>query len=225
MLPAFLEFLIHIDENLPAAIQSLGPWSYLFMCLIIVLETGMIVTSFLPGDSLLFVAGTAASGGFLDIRWLIPTFVAAGILGDMLNYWIGSHIGIAFFRRRFSGLVRRGYVGRTSRYFAKYGGKTILFARFVPLVRTFAPFLAGVGKMDYRRFMIYNVLGAVVWSTFMVLVGYYLGTFLTPYIPVIVTLMLVFTAGTILAILFMIVRSLATGPEEGWEDEDPCRTK
>lgn len=225
MLPAVLEFLIHIDENLPAAIQSFGSWSYVFMGLIIVLETGMIITSFLPGDSLLFVAGTAASGGFLDIVWLIPTFVAAGILGDMLNYWIGSHIGIGFFRRRFSGLVRRGYIGRTSRYFAKYGGKTILFARFVPLVRTFAPFLAGVGRMEYRRFMVYNVLGALIWSSFMVLVGFYLGTFLTPYVPTIVTLMLIFTIATILAILFMIVRSLATEPEEGWEEEDPCRVK
>ncbi len=225
MLPAVLEFLIHIDENLPLAIEAFGPWSYLFMGLIIVLETGIIITSFLPGDSLLFVAGTAASGGFLDIRWLIPTFIAAGILGDMLNYWIGGHIGIGFFRRRFPGLVRRGYIGRTSRYFGKYGGKTILFARFVPLVRTFAPFLAGVGRMEYRRFMVYNVLGAIIWSSVIVLSGYFLGAFLTPYIPIIVTLMLVFTLGTILLILFMIVRSLATEPEEGWEEEDPCRAK
>ncbi len=224
MFQSGLQFLIHLDDNLAAAIQSFGPWTYLFMCLIIVLETGMIITSFLPGDSLLFVAGTAASGGFLELRWLIPTFVAAGFLGDMLNYHIGSHVGIGFFRRRFPGLVRRGAIARTSRYFEKYGGKTILFARFVPLVRTFAPFLAGMGRMHYRRFMFYNLVGAIIWSTFMVLAGYFLGTFLQPYIPVIVTLMLAFTFGTILVILIMIIKALSMEPEPGW-DEEPGQGK
>jgi membrane-associated protein len=173
----FIDLVLHIDKYLPGIIESYGFWTYLILFAIIFCETGLVVAPYLPGDSLLFVAGTLAGAGYLNIEALIVILLAAAILGDTLNYWIGNRIGLGFFCERYPNLVRKEYIDRTNGFFEKYGGATIFVARFVPLVRTFAPCLAGIGTMQYRRFLIWNVLGAIAWSFSLVLAGYYLGTF------------------------------------------------
>jgi membrane-associated protein len=149
-------------------------WTNLILFLIVFAETGLVITPFLPGDSLLFAAGTFAALGSLDPGLLILLLTAAAILGDTVNYWVGAYIG----PRAFTGDIRwlkREYLERTHAFYEKHGGKTIILARFIPIIRTFAPFVAGVGAMTYSRFLLYNVVGGVVWVTLFVLAGYYFG--------------------------------------------------
>lgn len=176
MLPGLIDLFLHLDQNLPLVIEQYGIATYLLLFAIIFLETGLVVTPFLPGDSLLFVAGVVAAAGHLDPFLLLAVFIAGAILGDTANYWIGNFLGLRVFQRRFPEIVRQEYIDRTYDFFERYGGLAIFIARFVPLVRTFAPFLAGVGTMCYRRFLLYNVLGAVAWSVVLVAAGYFLGT-------------------------------------------------
>lgn len=168
-------FILHFDEQLANIIQLFGPFSYIILFLIVFAETGFVVTPFLPGDSLLFAAGALAGGGFLNI-WLVyfPLLLAA-ILGDTVNYWIGHHLGKRAFSRENSRIFNKEYLEKTEQFYKKYGKKTIIIARFVPIVRTFAPFVAGVGKMDYSTFISYNVIGAFLWITSMAFLGYFLG--------------------------------------------------
>jgi len=175
MFPAILEFLIHIDQNLAIIVDQYGFWTYFILFVIIMLETGLVVAPFLPGDSLLFVAGAMAATGTLDIYWLFVVFITAAIVGDTINYWVGNYLGLQVIMKRFPNLIKKEYVARTYGYFEKYGGKTIFIARFIPVVRTVAPFLAGVGSMNYRRFLIYNVAGAFAWTVVVVLAGYLFG--------------------------------------------------
>jgi len=168
---------LHLDKYLGDIIATYDTWTYLLLFLVIFMETGFVVTPFLPGDSLLFAAGTFASpalGSPLNIWILLFILVFAAILGDTVNYWIGHFIG----PRAFSGNIRflkKEYLDRTHEFFEKYGGKTIVIARFVPIVRTFAPFVAGVGAMNYGRFLMYNVVGAVAWVLLFTLAGYFFG--------------------------------------------------
>ncbi len=168
-------FILHFDEQLANIIQLFGPFSYIILFLIVFAETGFVVTPFLPGDSLLFAAGALAGGGFLNI-WLVyfPLLLAA-ILGDTVNYWIGHHLGKRAFSRENSRIFNKEYLEKTEQFYKKYGKKTIIIARFVPIVRTFAPFVAGVGRMDYSTFISYNVIGAFLWITSMTFLGYFLG--------------------------------------------------
>jgi membrane-associated protein len=172
-----INLFLHLDKYLSTVIQTYGFWTYLFLFVVIFMETGFVVTPFLPGDSLLFAAGTFASpalGSALNIFLLWFLMCAAAILGDTVNYWIGHFIG----PRAFSGEVRflkKEYIDRTHEFFEKYGGKTIVIARFVPIVRTFAPFVAGVGEMSYGRFLSYNVIGGVAWVTLFTFLGYFFG--------------------------------------------------
>jgi membrane-associated protein len=152
-------------------------WTYFILFFIIFFETGFVILPFLPGDSLLFVCGAAAAGGIMDLQWLFIAIIMGAVLGDTVNYWIGNFLGIRVFLERFPTLVKQEYIDRTYVFFEKYGGSTIFVARFVPVVRTFAPFLAGIGTMNYRRFLFYNVLGGVSWTLVVVLGGYYFGTF------------------------------------------------
>ncbi|NLF06385.1 MAG: DedA family protein [Pirellulaceae bacterium] len=173
-----LDVFLHLDKHLDEVIQNYRAWTYLILLAIIFCETGLVVTPFLPGDSLLFAAGTLAArdGSPLDPVWLVLLLSAAAIAGDSFNYWIGSYIG----PRAFSGNVRflkKEYLDRTHVFYEKYGGKTIIIARFVPIIRTFAPFVAGVGAMTYSKFIIYNVVGGVAWVTLFVLGGYWFGNF------------------------------------------------
>jgi membrane-associated protein len=177
MIDSVIPLLLNIDQNLPVVVNQYGLWTYIILFLIIFFETGFVITPFLPGDSLLFVGGAAAAGGILDVWALILVIIAGAVLGDTLNYWIGNRIGLHFFLERFPNLVQKEHIDRTYGFYEKYGGATIFVARFVPMVRTFAPFLAGIGTMQYHRFLFYNVLGAVAWALSLVLAGYYLGTF------------------------------------------------
>jgi membrane-associated protein len=177
MIESVVPILLTIDQHLPTIVNQYGIWTYVILFIIIFLETGLVITPFLPGDSLLFVGGAAAASGILDLWWLIAVIIAGAVLGDTLNYWIGNRIGLHFFLERFPGLIRKEYIDRTHGFFEKYGGATIFVARFVPMVRTFAPCLAGIGTMEYRRFLFYNILGAVAWALILVFAGYYIGTF------------------------------------------------
>jgi membrane-associated protein len=177
MLDSLITIFLHIDQNMIAVVHEYGMWTYLILFCIIFLETGLVIMPFLPGDSLLFVAGAAAASGILELQWLFIAFILGAVLGDTVNYWIGNYIGLRVFLERFPTLVKKEYIDRTYTYYESYGGATIFVARFVPVVRTFAPFLAGVGSMHYPRFLFYNVLGAVTWTVGVVMAGYYLGSF------------------------------------------------
>ncbi|MGB3701216.1 MAG: DedA family protein [Anaerolineales bacterium] len=169
-----VDFILHLDVHLNAIIQNFGIWTYLILFLIIFLETGIVITPFLPGDSLLFAAGSFAALGSLNVFALFIILTLAAILGDTLNYWIGHFIG----PRALSGNVRflkKEYLDRTHGFYDKHGGKTIILARFIPIIRTFAPFVAGVGAMDYPRFFFFNVIGAVLWVALFTFGGYFFG--------------------------------------------------
>jgi membrane-associated protein len=170
----FLDLVLHIDKYLPGIIESYGFWTFLILFAIIFCETGLVVTPYLPGDSLLFVAGTLAGAGYLNIEVLIVVLLAAAILGDTVNYWIGHTTGMKILDMKCS-FVRVEHLDQTRDYFARYGGLTIVIARFIPFIRTFAPFLAGIGKMRYRWFFTYNVIGAVLWVLLFTLAGFFFG--------------------------------------------------
>jgi membrane-associated protein len=177
MFDALINLFLHIDQNMVAVVQEYGMWTYLILFIIIFFETGFVIFPFLPGDSLLFVGGAAAAGGLLDLRWLLGAIILGAVIGDTVNYWIGNYVGLHLFQEKFPNLVKKEYIDRTYGFYEKYGGMTIFVARFVPIVRTFAPFLAGVGSMQYRRFLFYNFLGGTCWTLALVLAGYYFGTF------------------------------------------------
>ncbi len=167
-----VDFILHIDVHLDEIIRSYGLWTYAILFLIIFVETGLVIMPLLPGDSLLFAAGAFAAKGSLDITALIVLLIIAAILGDTVNYSIGRTLG-----RREKGIpfVKAEYLAKTHAFYEKHGGKTIIIARFMPIIRTFAPFVAGVGLMDYKKFLAYNVIGGVLWVTLMTLAGYLFG--------------------------------------------------
>ncbi|MEM4259289.1 MAG: DedA family protein [Candidatus Pacearchaeota archaeon] len=169
-----LDFLIHIDKHIGLILQDYGAFAYLVLFFIIFLETGLVITPFLPGDSLIFVAGSFAATGVIDVVLLFFILASAAILGDTVNYWIGSFFGEKVFMK--SVLFRRDYLQKTKEFYRKHGGKTIILARLIPIIRTFAPFVAGVGKMDYVRFLSFNVVGGICWVAFFVFAGYFFGT-------------------------------------------------
>ena len=171
-----VDIFLHLDRYLGTFLHDYGLWVYLLLFVIIFAETGFVVTPFLPGDSLLFVAGTlAAAGGGLNVEWLIPLLIAASFGGDNTNYWIGHHLGPRVFRHNNSRLLNHEYLDRTRAFYDRHGGKTILLARFLPILRTFAPFVAGVGRMPYSRFLGFSLSGSVLWIGLFVLAGYFFG--------------------------------------------------
>ncbi len=171
---ALVDFILHIDVHLDGIIRAYGGWTYLILFLIIFCETGLVVTPFLPGDSLLFAAGAFAARGSLDPYTLSVLLIIAAIAGDTVNYWIGKALAprLASGRLRF---IKQSHLDRTHGFYERHGGKTIIIARFVPIVRTFAPFVAGVGSMQYGRFLMYNVVGGIVWVLLFVWAGYFFG--------------------------------------------------
>jgi membrane-associated protein len=174
LLRSIVDLFLHLDQHLGQLISQYGTWTHLILFLIVFCETGLVVTPFLPGDSLLFAAGAFAALGALDLWLIIVLLTVAAIIGDTVNYWIGAYIGPRAFRGDIR-FLRKEYLDRTHAFYEKHGGKTIILARFVPIIRTFAPFVAGVGAMSYPKFITYNVVGAVVWVGLFVLGGYFFG--------------------------------------------------
>ncbi len=173
----FIDIILNLDLHLAAWTQMLGPWMYVLLFLIIFCETGLVITPFLPGDSLLFAVGaiTAIESSGLSLPLILALLVIAGILGDSTNYSIGNYLGPKVFASRKSRVFNQEYLFKTQAFYEKYGAITIVIARFAPIVRTFAPFVAGIGKMDYKRFLFYNVAGAILWVFIFVLAGYFFG--------------------------------------------------
>jgi membrane-associated protein len=174
-LKQFIDLVLHLDKHLDSLVAQYGPWIYVLLFLIIFCETGLVVTPILPGDSLLFAVGAlSARPDGLNFWIVVSSLIVAAILGDSLNYWIGYFLGEKL-QKRYPRLIRAEHIKRTHDFYERYGGKTIIIARFVPIVRTFAPFVAGVGKMTYSRFMMFNVSGALLWILLLVPAGYFFG--------------------------------------------------
>jgi membrane-associated protein len=199
-----VDILLHLDRHLSEIIQQYGIWTYLILFLIVFCETGLVVTPFLPGDSLLFAVGTFAALGALDLWLVVALLIAAAILGDSVNYAIGARVGPRVFRQEGVRFLNRKHLDRTHEFYERYGAKTIVIARFVPIVRTFAPFVAGIGRMTYRRFLFYNVAGAVLWVAILVPGGYLFGN-----IPVV-------RRNFSLVIFAIIILSILPGVIEVW---------
>jgi len=170
-----VDLIVHLDQHLLWVAQNYGGWIYAILFLIVFCETGLVVTPFLPGDSLLFVAGTIAGAGEMNVHLMAGLLVLAAVLGDSLNYAIGQYLGPRVFRYEDSWFFRKAYLERTHAFFERHGGKTIVIARFVPIVRTYAPFVAGIGRMQYRRFLLFNVTGALLWVVLLTYAGYLFG--------------------------------------------------
>lgn len=173
---SLIDFILHIDDHLVEIVNNYQTWTYLILFLIIFAETGLVVTPFLPGDSLLFAAGAiiAKPETNLNVFLMWGLLMVAGILGDMVNYHIGKYIGPKAFSGKYK-FLKKEYLEKTEKFYEKYGGKTIIYARFVPIIRTFAPFVAGVGSMSYGKFASYNVIGAILWVTSFLFIGYFFG--------------------------------------------------
>ncbi|WP_041353282.1 DedA family protein [Nitrosospira multiformis] len=175
IIATFIDIILHLDKHLIWLVENYGSWVYLILFLIIFCETGLVVTPFLPGDSLLFVAGAIAATGAMEVTGLAALLMLAAFCGDNTNYWIGRYFGPRIFTRTDSRLLNRAHLEKTEAFYARHGGKTIIFARFLPIIRTFAPFVAGIGQMIYPRFMAYSAFGSIFWISFFVFGGFFFG--------------------------------------------------
>ncbi|MDU4299706.1 MULTISPECIES: DedA family protein [Eikenella] len=175
MLASLIDFVLHIDQHLIELTQTYGLWIYAILFLIVFCETGLVVTPFLPGDSLLFAAGAVAALGGMNVHIAAALLLAAAVIGDAVNFAIGKYFGEKLFAKPDSRVFKREYLDKTHAFYEKYGGKTIILARFVPIVRTFAPFVAGMGDMHYGRFIRYNIIGALMWVGLLTYAGYFFG--------------------------------------------------
>ena len=173
MLASLIDFVLHIDQHLIELTQTYGLWIYAILFLIVFCETGLVVTPFLPGDSLLFAAGAVAALGGMNVHMAAALLLAAAVIGDAANFAIGKYFGEKLFAKPDSRVFKREYLDKTHAFYEKYGGKTIIIARFVPIVRTFAPFVAGMGDMHYGTFIRYNIIGAVLWVLSFSYAGYF----------------------------------------------------
>ncbi|NLV26998.1 MAG: hypothetical protein GXY48_07525 [Methanomicrobiales archaeon] len=203
---AFFDIILHIDSYLEQMAGELGILIYAILFLIIFCETGLVIAPFLPGDSLLFVSGTLAGTGVLDIWLLIAIIFLAAVVGDTTNFWIGRYAGCRMFEGRLAAIIHKEWLEKTHSFYERFGGITIVIARFVPIVRTFAPFLAGVGNMNYRWFLAYNILGGFMWTA-----GFVGGGFLIGNIPVIqdhVSMVMWLVLGLCLFSIGMVIRSV-----------------
>lgn len=175
LLTLFIDLIVNLDDHLQALVVNYGAWIYLILFLIVFCETGLVVTPFLPGDSLLFVAGAIAAAGGMNIHLMVALLIIAAILGDAVNYSIGHYIGPRVLRDRNSRWLNPKHLERAHAFYERHGGKTIIIARFVPIVRTYAPFVAGAASMPYPKFALYNITGAVLWVTSLGYAGYFFG--------------------------------------------------
>ena len=204
LLQQFIQFVLHIDKHLFDLCTMYGAWIYGILFLVIFCETGLVVTPFLPGDSLLFAIGSLAAIGAMRVEVAIPLLMAAALTGDNTNYWIGRKVGPKVFSQEKSRLFNKEYLARTHRFYDKHGKTTVILARFLPIIRTFAPFVAGIGRMTYRTFLVFSIIGALLWVNIFVLLGYFFGNI--PFIKEhfsLVILALVFIPGMPAAIEFI----------------------
>lgn len=171
ILLTFIDIILHVDKYLDMIIQGFGIWSYVILFLIVFCETGLVITPFLPGDSLLFAAGALAAIGSFDVMLLLIIFSTAAIVGDNVNYWVGRVLGLKIFER----LINKKHLDQTHEFYERHGGKTVILARFAPIIRTFMPFVAGLGRMTYPRFLAFDIFGGILWPALFVLSGYYFG--------------------------------------------------
>ncbi|MEI6267130.1 MAG: DedA family protein [bacterium] len=172
---ATIDFIINIDKHLVAILNNFGAWSYMIMFAIIFAETGLVILPFLPGDSLLFVIGALSVKGGFNILVIYPVLVAAAIIGDSVNYYLGHKIGRKAFKSKYVPFINHNHLDKAEKFYEKHGTRTIIIARFIPIIRTFAPFVAGIGKMDYKEFIIYNICGGFAWVTLFTFLGYFFG--------------------------------------------------
>jgi membrane-associated protein len=175
LISKLIDLFLHLDKHLNDIIGQYGSWTYLILFLIVFCETGLVVTPFLPGDSLLFAAGAIAALGSLHVFWLFGLLWIAALLGDTCNYWLGYWVGPRIFHRENVRFLNKKHLERTHAFYKRYGGKTIIIARFIPILRTFAPFVAGIGRMSYLKFIAYSVAGGAAWVAICVFAGYYFG--------------------------------------------------
>ena len=175
LLASFLDIILHLDAHLLALTQQYGVWVYAILFLIIYSETGLIIMPFLPGDSLLFVAGALCGMGALQLEWLVPLLILAAFSGDNTNYWIGRLVGMRLLNRAHAKIIRPAHLAKARAFYEKHGGKTVILARFLPIIRTFVPFVAGIGMMRYRLFVLFSALGSVVWITSLTVAGFLFG--------------------------------------------------
>ncbi len=195
-----LDIILHLDAHLLALVHDYGTLVYAILFLIIFAETGLVIAPFLPGDSLLFVTGALCGMGSLELQVLMPLLMLAAFSGDNTNYWIGRHFGIKLFKHD-SRFFKLEHVEKTQKFYAAHGGKTIIFARFLPIIRTFAPFVAGIGSMSYRMFVTFSALGSVAWISSLTLAGYFFGN-----IPVIKNNLTLMIVGIVLISFFPAIR-------------------
>ncbi|MBU4438515.1 MAG: DedA family protein [Acetobacterium sp.] len=170
-----IEFILHLDESLYGIIQNYGLWTYLLLFLIVFCETGLVVTPFLPGDSLIFAAGALSAMGSLNVVAFFMTFFVAAVVGDTVNYYIGKKIGNTILEKGKNKFVKKEYIIKAHKFYEKHGAMTIVIGRFIPIIRTFVPFVAGMGEMNYTKFIIYNILGAFMWVGLFITGGYLFG--------------------------------------------------
>jgi membrane-associated protein len=175
LLSTFIDIILHLDAQLLSLTQQYGVWVYAILFLIIYSETGLVIAPFLPGDSLLFVAGALCGMGALQLEWLVPLLVLAAFSGDNTNYWVGRLVGMSLLKHAGGRLIKREHIDKTHAFYERHGGKTVILARFLPIIRTFAPFVAGIGMMHYRKFVLFSALGSMAWISSLTVAGFLFG--------------------------------------------------
>ncbi len=214
LLTQTIDFILHLGDRLEPLVAQLGPWLYVVLFAIIFCETGLVVTPILPGDSLLFAVGAVAANSSLSLIGILVLLISAAILGDAVNYAIGYRIGPRVFKYENSRLLNKKHLLRAHEFYERYGGKTIVLARFIPIIRTFAPFVAGIGKMTYPHFALYNIVGGVAWVSAFLLGGYFLGnmpTIKTNFHLIIIAIVIISVLPMVIE--FILARRRAAKPE------------
>jgi membrane-associated protein len=216
ILQQLIDIVLHLDQYLNGFVQDYGGWVYALLFFVIFAETGLVVAPFLPGDSLLFVAGTVAGIGAMDVTLLTVLLILAAFGGDNTNYWIGRFFGKKLTERHNARLIKPAHVEKTRQFYQRHGSKTIIFARFFPIIRTFAPFLAGIGQMNYPRYLLFSGMGSIAWVSFFVLTGYFFG-----HIPIIKDNLIAVVMGIIVISLVPAVREVIRHRRSAIETKAP----
>jgi membrane-associated protein len=206
LITTLIDIVLHVDRYMNVIIQTFGIWSYVILFIIVFCETGLVVTPFLPGDSLLFAAGAFAAIGAFDVTLIIVVFASAAIIGDNVNYWIGHFVGPKIFQKENVRIFNKKYLDRTHAFYERHGGKTVILARFMPIIRTFMPFVAGIGRMFYPRFLAFDISGGIAWPTIFVLLGFFFGNipFVKKYFSLVVVIIIIIS---VMPIFYQVIKT------------------